>query len=211
MAGGAALLAALAALLVTHAAAETVLAEQQAEARRQAVQHEALGETILQRNDQFLAAAKQGNATWLLALLEAGADVHTYNPDGFTALYWAAWKGCEPCVELLIDAGADVSTQGTSQHNVARRIARRDICMLAGWESRCYSSAVELVGCICDRLRVLTGGRGWHRRRNPSYCQRRTRRMQSHRPAAEQRRRPARDARGSDARGERRHLENDRA
>ena len=106
-------LAALAALaLAPRGGSATVLAEQQAEARAQALQQGMQDEQAQTRNQNLLSAAKQGDAPKLQQLLQLGADVHTYNPDGFTALYWAAWQGCEPCVELLIDAGADVDEAG---------------------------------------------------------------------------------------------------
>ena len=65
------------------------------------------------------AAAKAGNSGAVMDLLQLGQssrtpdfDVHYPNPDGFTPLYWSSWSGCSDCVEMMLQAGADVNQNG---------------------------------------------------------------------------------------------------
>jgi ankyrin repeat protein len=56
-------------------------------------------------------AAKQGNKEALRALLKQKADVNAAEPDGATALHWAAhWDDTES-VDLLLKAGANVNAK----------------------------------------------------------------------------------------------------
>jgi ankyrin repeat protein len=54
----------------------------------------------------LVAAAKNGAPESALALIAAGADVNAAEPDGTTALHWAARGGMASLVELLLGAGA---------------------------------------------------------------------------------------------------------
>ena len=55
-------------------------------------------------------AAMQGNIETVRSLLRAGEDVNATQPDGMTALHWAAVKNSPAMVELLVYAGANVAS-----------------------------------------------------------------------------------------------------
>jgi ankyrin repeat protein len=55
------------------------------------------------------AAAMRRDGEALRRLIEAGGDVNAPQPDGATALHWAAYHGDVGLAELLLGAGADVS------------------------------------------------------------------------------------------------------
>jgi ankyrin repeat protein len=55
---------------------------------------------------------ERDNDDIVLALLRAGADVHARNISGCTALWIACEQGRVRCVEVLIDAGADIEARG---------------------------------------------------------------------------------------------------
>ena len=56
----------------------------------------------------LIAAAKAADAEAVARLLERGADVDQRQPDGATALHWAAFRDDQRVAELLLGAGADV-------------------------------------------------------------------------------------------------------
>src|SRR3981081_2414653 len=53
-------------------------------------------------------AAMRGDKKAVRALLANHADVNTPQPDGATALHWAAYRGDKELADLLIRAGANV-------------------------------------------------------------------------------------------------------
>ncbi len=70
-------------------------------------------------------AARRGDATALRTLLAQGADVNASHGDGMTALHWAADRGDEAMISMLVLAGANVSAvtrigQYTPLHLAAR-------------------------------------------------------------------------------------------
>lgn len=56
-------------------------------------------------------AAMHGDRDALRELVEQGIDVNAAQPDGATALHWAVYRDDLAAVELLIDAGANVTTR----------------------------------------------------------------------------------------------------
>ena len=57
------------------------------------------------------AAAEARNGALVGSLLEAGAEVNAPQPDGTTALHWAAYHNDTDTAELLVQAGADVNAR----------------------------------------------------------------------------------------------------
>ncbi len=53
-------------------------------------------------------AAERGDASTIHALLKQGADVSAAQPDGMTALHWAALRGDADLTSMLLFAGANV-------------------------------------------------------------------------------------------------------
>src|SRR5262245_10534421 len=51
-------------------------------------------------------AARNGDLTAVRALVQQGANVNDVEPDGTTALHWAAHRGDLAAVDLLLRAGA---------------------------------------------------------------------------------------------------------
>jgi ankyrin repeat protein len=58
---------------------------------------------------RVLSAVKAGNTDALRAALARKADVNAAEPDGTTALHWAARNDDRPALDLLLRAGADVN------------------------------------------------------------------------------------------------------
>jgi uncharacterized protein len=56
-------------------------------------------------------AAMDGNVDAVQSLLRAGEDVNEPQPDGMTALHWAADRNDQRVARLLLDAGADVTAR----------------------------------------------------------------------------------------------------
>src|SRR5262245_27170426 len=59
---------------------------------------------------RVLEAVKSKNTQALPALLKQGVDVNAPQPDGATALHWAAYWDNQEAADLLIRAGARVNT-----------------------------------------------------------------------------------------------------
>ena len=53
----------------------------------------------------------EGDAAGVQTLLQSGADVNEPQPDGMTALHWAADRNDEGVAKLLLDAGGDVTAR----------------------------------------------------------------------------------------------------
>jgi hypothetical protein len=65
------------------------------------------------KNEEFFAAARKGDAAAVKALLDAGVDVNAKTRYGATALSYACDKGHVEVVKLLIERGADVNVKDT--------------------------------------------------------------------------------------------------
>ena len=66
--------------------------------------------TVVAANDEGVVdAAKQGDFSAVQALIEQQVDVNEVQPDGATALHWAAYRGDLQTAKLLISAEADVN------------------------------------------------------------------------------------------------------
>ena len=85
------------------------------------------------REDFLLhVAIEAGYEDIALALLAAGADVHTKDTCGWTALHWACYMGFKGLVQALIDRGSPVNEQdntGRTSFMVARQWAHKAISM----------------------------------------------------------------------------------
>jgi len=55
------------------------------------------------------AAAQSGDAVELRRLIASGMNIESRDPNGETALHFAAWHGKMACVSILVEAGADVN------------------------------------------------------------------------------------------------------
>ena len=61
---------------------------------------------------RLVDAARARDASEVRALLDAGADANARQPDGATALHWAAHRGDAGMARLLLRAGAEVDAAG---------------------------------------------------------------------------------------------------
>ena len=85
------------------------------------------GGTVLQ------LAIERGFEDIALALLEAGADVHTKDEQGRTALHWACYKGFKEVGEMLINKGSKVDERdmfGQTPLMTQRQVNEISICLL---------------------------------------------------------------------------------
>lgn len=59
-------------------------------------------------DDELIEAAREGDAGAVASLIARGADVNAAEGDGMTALHWAAERGEDAVVDMLVSAGAAV-------------------------------------------------------------------------------------------------------
>ena len=67
-----------------------------------------VGQLMLQHHQRLVEAAKRQDAAAGRSLLKQGASPNDSQPDGATALHWAAMSGDLELAEMLIVAGANV-------------------------------------------------------------------------------------------------------
>lgn len=73
----------------------------------------ALTASAQDKNEEFFAAARKGDAAAVKAFLDKGVDVNSKTRYGATALSYACDKGHVEVVKLLIERGADVNVKDT--------------------------------------------------------------------------------------------------
>jgi ankyrin repeat protein len=81
----------------------------------------------------LIEAVKEGNAAVVRAVLAGQVDVDGSEPDGTTALHWAAHLGDAASVELLLDAGADLratTRNGATPYSLAAYKAHAAVLVL---------------------------------------------------------------------------------
>ena len=108
-------------------------------------------------------AARRGDLEAVRALLTDDADVNAPLGDGMTALHWAAYRGNEPLVELLLEAGASTTAvtrlgQHTPLHVASR--AAREAVVRALLASGAAPAAGRRLRADVGRRRGAAGGRG---------------------------------------------------
>ncbi len=82
---------------------------------------------------QLIDAVKTGQPDKVEAALNADADVHQQDEQGWTALNWAAGKGNVEIVRLLLNRGADVFRTGRDQrtpYKIALAAKHTDVARL---------------------------------------------------------------------------------
>lgn len=95
-------------------------------------------------------AAMEGDAVGVQTLLQSGADVNEPQPDGMTALHWAADRNDEGVARLLLDAGADVAAR--------TRIGEYTPLLVASRRGNAEVIRVLLAGGADVDLRTTTAG-----------------------------------------------------
>jgi ankyrin repeat protein len=84
-------------------------------------------------NLQLIDAVKTGQLTKVEEALNAGADIHQQDEQGWTPLNWAAGKGGVEIASLLLNRGADVSRTGRDQrtpYKIALAAKHTDVARL---------------------------------------------------------------------------------
>src|SRR5438132_14300242 len=71
-----------------------------------------LGEIRIMSEMELIEAVKSGDVAGINQALSAGADIHQFDKQGWTALNWASAKGNLDTVKLLVESGADVFKTG---------------------------------------------------------------------------------------------------
>jgi len=82
---------------------------------------------------QLIDAVKTGQLAKVEEALNAGADIHQQDEQGWTPLNWAAGKGNVDVVSLLLDRGADVFRTGRDQrtpYKIALAAKHTDVARL---------------------------------------------------------------------------------
>ena len=82
---------------------------------------------------QLIDAVKTGQPAKVEEALNAGADIHQQDEQGWTALNWAAGKGNVEIVSLLLNRGADVFRTGRDQrtpYKIALAAKHADVARL---------------------------------------------------------------------------------
>jgi hypothetical protein len=110
----------------------------------------ALGSSRPKRSDALLAAANDGDALRLRALIDAGVDVDASDEYGATALFLASWRGREDVVKLLLASGAD-ATRTVKGGRVAALDAARNEGVAAALTSAMKTASAT----VTDRARRL--------------------------------------------------------
>jgi ankyrin repeat protein len=75
----------------------------------------------------LVAAASNGDARTVRALLNRGAPANSYHIEGSSALWWAVASGSLETVQLLLDHGADSNSRGQFDSVIDQAIQNLDL------------------------------------------------------------------------------------
>ncbi|MBO7244299.1 MAG: ankyrin repeat domain-containing protein [Alphaproteobacteria bacterium] len=109
--------------------------------------------------EQFFKAVKENKLEEVKSLLKQGADVYSFNEEGYTALMVAAKEGLIPMIDLLVQNGANMYQLSQKQNELGYLITAMDIASRTGQKDaylhlssldarhsgqyRCYSYALR--------------------------------------------------------------------
>jgi hypothetical protein len=111
-----------------------------------------IGTSRPKRTEALIAAAQQGDARRIRAVVDAGCDVNCSDEYGLTPLIWAGWRGkCKAAVALL-ESGADVgrTARGGGGVTAAEAASAAGHAVLAGM----LRAAEDRVGASVASLTV---------------------------------------------------------
>ena len=118
-----------------------------------------IGTSRPKRTEALIAAAQQGDARRIRAVVDAGCDVNCSDEYGLTPLIWAGWRGKSKAAVALLESGADVgrTARGGGGVTAAEAASAAGHAVLAGM----LRAAEDRVGASVASLTVeddVTGG-----------------------------------------------------
>ena len=134
-----------------------------------------IGTSRPKRTEALIAAAQQGDARRIRAVVDAGCDVNCSDEYGLTPLIWAGWRGKSKAAVALLESGADVgrTARGGGGVTAAEAASAAGHAVLAGMlraaEDRVGASVASLTvedECTGGQDGIRDGIRGQYTERN---------------------------------------------